>query len=110
MKKISFAIIIVFLLCGCTARTYEDGYEEGYRSGYSSAKTELEYQIDEEWYDGYEFGYEEGYYESLVIYIGEAKGDNWWCVLFPNLCLIDLENKSENEYKSWVIETINKIF
>ena len=54
--------------------------------------------------------YEEGYYESIVISIGKAEGDNWWCVLFPNLCLIDLENTEDTEYKSWVIETINKIF
>jgi len=54
--------------------------------------------------------YEEGYYESIVISIGEAKGDNWWCVLFPNLCLIDIESREDNEYKSWVAETINKIF
>ena len=54
--------------------------------------------------------YPEGYYESLVITIGEGKGDNWWCVLFPNLCLVDLENKNNTEYKSWIIEQINKIF
>lgn len=28
-----------------------------------------------------------GEYNSLRIKIGEAKGDNWWCVLFPPLCL-----------------------
>ena len=33
--------------------------------------------------------YESGNYESLVISLGEAKGDNWWCVLFPPLCLLD---------------------
>ena len=54
--------------------------------------------------------YEEGYYESLVISIGKAEGDNWWCVLFPNLCLVDLEEKENTEYKSWVLENINKIF
>lgn len=54
--------------------------------------------------------YKEGYYESIVISIGDAEGDNWWCVLFPNLCLIDLENKNDAEYKSWVIEKLNKIF
>ena len=52
--------------------------------------------------------YEEGYYESLVIYIGEAKGDNWWCVLFPNFCLIDTEK--DTEYKSYFKELLNKIF
>lgn len=54
--------------------------------------------------------YNEGYYESIVISIGEAQGDNWWCVLFPNLCLIDLEQKNNVEYKYWIVETINKIF
>ena len=54
--------------------------------------------------------YSEGYYESIVISIGEAEGDNWWCVLFPNLCIVDLEVKDNLEYKSWIIEKINKIF
>ena len=30
-----------------------------------------------------------GMYEVLRIEIGEAKGQNWWCVLYPNLCFID---------------------
>lgn len=54
--------------------------------------------------------YDEGYYESIVISIGSAEGDNWWCVLFPNLCLADYENKDENEYKLWVTEKVKKIF
>ena len=54
--------------------------------------------------------YNEGYYESIVISIGEAKGDNWWCVLFPNLCLVDLEQHGDTEYKIWLVEAINKIF
>lgn len=51
--------------------------------------------------------YREGYYESIVVSIGEAKGDNWWCVLFPNLCLVEEDNV---EYTSLVKEIINKIF
>lgn len=31
----------------------------------------------------------EGKYEALRIEIGEAKGQNWWCVLYPNLCFVD---------------------
>ena len=54
--------------------------------------------------------YKEGYYESIVITIGDGKGDNWWCILFPNLCLVDLENNEQIEYKSWVAEKLNKIF
>lgn len=33
-----------------------------------------------------------GRYEALRIEIGEAKGQNWWCVLYPNLCFIDAVN------------------
>lgn len=31
----------------------------------------------------------EGYYDSLKIEIGNAEGQNWWCVMFPSLCIID---------------------
>ncbi|MBQ8558378.1 MAG: stage II sporulation protein R [Tyzzerella sp.] len=31
----------------------------------------------------------QGYYDALRIEIGEAKGQNWWCVLYPNLCFVD---------------------
>ena len=30
-----------------------------------------------------------GSYEALTITIGEGKGQNWWCVVFPPLCLVD---------------------
>lgn len=49
--------------------------------------------------------YPEGEYESLVVKIGEGKGKNFWCVLFPPLCLID---EDENvEYKSIIKEVLN---
>lgn len=28
-----------------------------------------------------------GEYKSLIIKLGEAKGKNWWCVVFPTVCL-----------------------
>lgn len=53
-----------------------------------------------------------GYYDGLKIEIGEAKGQNWWCSLFPPLCFVDIssgiideasqnnlkENLSDEEY------------
>ena len=30
-----------------------------------------------------------GEYEAFRILIGEAKGKNWWCVMFPTLCFVD---------------------
>lgn len=54
-----------------------------------------------------------GDYDALRIEIGKAKGQNWWCVMFPPLCFVDVssgivpeeskevmkENLSEEEYK-----------
>lgn len=31
-----------------------------------------------------------GYYDALRIEIGEASGKNWWCVMFPPLCFVDV--------------------
>lgn len=31
----------------------------------------------------------EGNYTSYTLYIGEGKGENWWCVLYPPLCFVD---------------------
>lgn len=53
-----------------------------------------------------------GYYDALRVEIGEAKGQNWWCVMFPPLCFVDVtsgvvpdeskevmeENLDEEEY------------
>lgn len=33
-----------------------------------------------------------GYYDALRVKIGEAKGQNWWCVMFPPLCFIDVSS------------------
>lgn len=54
-----------------------------------------------------------GYYDALKIQLGNANGQNWWCVLYPSLCFIDTtsvtisdesreqlkENLNEEEYK-----------
>lgn len=33
--------------------------------------------------------YPEGEYDAFRILIGQAEGKNWWCVLFPSLCMVD---------------------
>ena len=56
--------------------------------------------------------YEEGDYESLVITLGDGLGDNFWCVLFPPLCLLEAEetDTDEFEYTSFIKEIIDKYF
>lgn len=53
-----------------------------------------------------------GFYDALKVEIGSAKGQNWWCVMFPPLCFVDVtsgivpdeskkdlkENLSEEEF------------
>ncbi len=33
-----------------------------------------------------------GFYDALRVEIGEAKGQNWWCVMFPPLCFVDISS------------------
>ncbi len=54
--------------------------------------------------------YNPGSYESLVITLGKGNGSNYWCVLYPPLCLIDETKYGTDtvEYKFFAQEIINK--
>ncbi|WP_051962585.1 stage II sporulation protein R [Geobacillus icigianus] len=39
-----------------------------------------------------DYVYPAGTYEAVLITLGEGKGANWWCVLFPPLCFLDFSN------------------
>lgn len=56
--------------------------------------------------------YEEGEYESLVITLGDGLGENFWCVLFPPLCLLEQEENEYQkvEYTSLIKEILQKYF
>ena len=46
--------------------------------------------LGEEWYDTRDYGelsLPRGVYTSLIIKIGEGQGRNWWCVMYPPMCL-----------------------
>ena len=61
-----------------------------------TAKAELGISwIPEKRYGGVTFP--AGNYEALNITIGEGAGENWWCVLFPPLCIIDTQKKWDCE-------------
>ncbi|CEP69501.1 Sporulation stage II, protein R [Moorella glycerini] len=38
-----------------------------------------------------------GNYEAVRLVIGAGKGENWWCVLFPPLCLVDAAGKADDD-------------
>lgn len=52
--------------------------------------------------------YKEGNYQSLVVTLGEGKGKNWWCVLYPPLCNLEMDQKDEVEYKMYIKEILKK--
>ena len=46
-----------------------------------------------------------GYYDALKIELGNAQGQNWWCVLYPSLCFVDVTSgivpdESKNELEN----------
>ncbi len=41
-----------------------------------------------------------GNYEALNITIGRGEGENWWCVLFPPLCLLEEGTATDDEVVS----------
>ena len=86
-----------------------------------------------EWYDTREyesFTLPAGYYTSLRIIIGEGEGQNWWCVMYPPLCLematesapaddglidyskeeIFLISRQEYQIKFKILEDLSRVF
>lgn len=50
-----------------------------------------------------------GYYDALRIKIGKAEGQNWWCVMFPPLCFVDVTSGVvPDESKEIVKENLSK--
>lgn len=54
---------------------------------------------------------ESGYYDAVIVELGEANGDNWWCVMYPPLCFV---NKNDTDmqikFKSKILEWIDWLF
>ncbi len=65
-------------------------------------------EFPEKSYDGVVFP--AGSYHAVRIVLGKGEGHNWWCVLFPPLCLLDAKQVDPNwqpsdgvTYKSWLL-------
>jgi len=54
--------------------------------------------------------YPAGEYEALKIVLGKGEGENWWCVVFPPLCLTPTNPEQPIEYKSAIWEWIENLF
>lgn len=45
------------------------------------------------------------YYDALRVEIGNAEGQNWWCVMFPPLCFVDISSGVVPEESKEQLET-----
>lgn len=68
-----------------------------------------------------------GVYEAVKIQIGKAQGKNWWCVMFPQLCVPSVtsrddiedvlsddqvqivENRKRYKVGFWLVETVENV-
>ena len=53
--------------------------------------------------------YPAGKYEAVRIILGEGIGENWWCVIFPPLCITSSEN-TNGEYEWGIVKLFKKLF
>lgn len=101
---------------------------EVYKNGYNyPVKAEVvNMHFDTRYYESYTLP--SGMYDALRITIGNAKGHNWWCVMYPSICISTVDegkSRAKNalsddeysvvtddkvEYKFFIVELFQKIF
>lgn len=101
---------------------------EVYKNGYNyPVKAEVvNMHFDTRYYESYTLP--SGMYDALRITIGNAKGHNWWCVMYPSICISTVDEGKERakdalsddeysvvtdnkvEYKFFIVELFQKIF
>lgn len=106
----------------------EIAQNEVYENGYNyPVKAEIvNMHFDTRYYESYTLP--AGMYDALRITIGNAKGHNWWCVMYPSICISTVDEGKDRakdvlsddeysvvtddkvEYKFFIVELFQKIF
>lgn len=106
----------------------EIAQNEVYKNGYNyPVKAEVvNMHFDTRYYESYTLP--SGMYDTLRITIGNAKGHNWWCVMYPSICISTVDEGKDKakdalsddeysvvtdnkvEYKFFIVELFQKIF
>ena len=106
----------------------EIAQNEVYKNGYNyPVKAEIvNMHFDTRHYESYTLP--AGMYDALRITIGNAKGHNWWCVMYPSICISTADEGKDRakdvlsddeyslvtddkvEYKFFIVELFQKIF
>ncbi len=84
----------------CSRLILDTGYDY-------SVKAELK----EEWFNTREYGafsLPSGRYVSLILTLGSGEGQNWWCVMYPPLCLDSSLSDSSSGYSDNEFNLISK--
>lgn len=54
---------------------------------------------------------ESGYYDAVIVELGDAVGDNWWCVMYPPLCFVgEYTNENKITFKSRLSNWFSGLF
>ena len=92
----------------------KDISEKALRENGCNLSVDVSYEktlVDRREYDS--FTLPQGIYSALCIRIGEAKGKNWWCVLYPSLCVscaVDIEESGDfSEEELLVVKEPEKV-
>lgn len=106
----------------------EIAQNEVYKNGYNyPVKAEVvNMHFDTRYYESYTLP--SGMYDALRITIGNAKGHNWWCVMYPSICISTVDEGKDRakdalsddeysvvtddkvEYKFFIVELFQRIF
>ncbi len=68
-------------------------------------------KLTEEWFNTREYGnfsLPSGRYLSLTVTIGTGAGQNWWCVMYPPLCLDAALSNTDDAYSDDEVRLISK--
>ena len=107
-----------------TANSQNEVYKNGYN--YPVKAEIVNMHFDTRHYESYTLP--AGMYDALRITIGNAKGHNWWCVMYPSICISTADEGKDRakdvlsddeysvvtddkvEYKFFIVELFQKIF
>ncbi len=51
--------------------------------------------------------YPAGNYEALRIILGDGKGKNWWCVMFPPLCILEVDDGKIEQEEARSVDSVS---
>jgi len=81
-------------------------------------------KLERHWFPVKEYGgyvFPEGEYDAFRVIIGKGEGKNWWCVLFPSLCMVEeayyvpkeepkTDNADNDTYKFRIVEWLRELW